>query len=230
MPIEILKKLPKQAQQMWESTFKAAKAKYGEDRASKIAWAAVKKKFKKVKGTWVAKTSDFQMYKTVHYEFELERSKSVTRSATDTHVYYDYVLSSTSKDKFGTNFTDFALKMGANQINEEGLTGYITRSGQHDLQKELARKGLSPKEIEEYIQNMDSGIKAINAKYENGKLMATIEVRKDLEELVDNYKGASIEAWVPDEKNINKEFHQARFTGFILTPDPANPDAVRVEA
>jgi len=59
MPIEILKKLPKKARQIWESAYAAAKEKYGPERAAKIAWAAVKKKYKKKDDKWVARSESF---------------------------------------------------------------------------------------------------------------------------------------------------------------------------
>jgi cation transport regulator ChaB len=59
MPIEILKKLPKKARTIWESAFKLSKEKYGAERAAQIAWAAVKKKYKKEDDKWIARSESF---------------------------------------------------------------------------------------------------------------------------------------------------------------------------
>lgn len=210
---------------MWESTYAAAKPKYGEKRASAIAWTAVKKKFKKVEGKWVAKSSDFEAFKTVHYEFELE-SKSVTRSEDGEYVYYDYVLSSTGRDSYGTRFGEVFLKNEAARINQYGLVGRA--SSKHDLFDSLRDKGYTPEQIEAIINAEDTGIRAIAAKYENGKLKATVRVKKDLESIVDKFTGASIEASILKDKVVGDEFTQGKFVGFILTDKPSNPDAIRV--
>jgi len=55
MPLTVLNKLPNKAKSLWESTFKAAKSKHSEERAAKIAWSAVKKKYKKKGDKWVAR-------------------------------------------------------------------------------------------------------------------------------------------------------------------------------
>jgi len=54
LPAQI-KNLPKHAQEIWISAFNNSYKKYGEERARKIAWSAVKSKFKKVKDKWVSK-------------------------------------------------------------------------------------------------------------------------------------------------------------------------------
>lgn len=46
MQIKSLKKLPVKARNMWEATYKEAKKKYSEERASKIAWEVVKRNYK----------------------------------------------------------------------------------------------------------------------------------------------------------------------------------------
>lgn len=56
MPVESLKKLPVKAQRMWESAYKAAKAKgLSPERAGKVAWGAVKKKYTKKADEWVSR-------------------------------------------------------------------------------------------------------------------------------------------------------------------------------
>lgn len=56
MPIEMLNKLPAEAKKIWETTFKAAKAKVSVEQAARVAMSAVKKSFKQSKGKWVTKS------------------------------------------------------------------------------------------------------------------------------------------------------------------------------
>lgn len=229
LPENVTSKLPKKAQRMWMSTFNASFDKYGEDRARKIAWSSVKSKFKKVEGKWVAKASDFDTTDSVYYEFELE-GKNITESLDEDVVYYDYVLSSTSKDGNNKNFSELFLKRAAELINEEGLVGYIPEGEEHGLFKRLKEEGKNAKEVEDTIQNLDSGVKAIKAVYQNNKLHTTIAVKKDKVPMVDQFNGISVEAWIPKGCEVNDTYLQGKFVGFAFTNKPSNPDAVRVSA
>lgn len=223
MPVEILKKLPAKARQLWESTYSAAKEQYGEERAGKIAWAAVKKRFKKVEDKWVAKFIVPQEYTSVKYVFAAD-SDAVSKSD-DGFFYRDYVLSSNGVDKHGQSFSDFALKRMVDQINEEQVVGRY-EGDKHVLWKQLSEKGLSPQEIEEELQKIDTGIKAVAARYENGKVVARIRFAPEVYEQVKDLKGASVEARLPSSSYRAGVFHQARLQGFVLTNQPANPDAI----
>jgi len=227
MPVELLMKLPKKARNMWESVYSAAKEKYGEKRAAKIAWIAVKKKFKKVNNKWVAKTSDFESFTTIHYEFVADKA-TVTKSD-DGYTYIDYVLSTNEWDAHNQRFGALALKSFADTINLEGVVGPI--EDQHYLMNELKSRGLTPEEIEEYMNGMNTGIKAVKAVYDpKGKVIATIQVRNDLVSEVLKYKGASVEARFPLESYRAGEITQAKLSSFILTNNPANPSALSVAA
>ena len=58
-PPERIKHLPKHAQSIWISAYNAAYEQYDKDeeRANKVAWAATKKQYKKVKDKWIKKAS-----------------------------------------------------------------------------------------------------------------------------------------------------------------------------
>lgn len=88
MPIEILKKLPKKARAIWESTYSAAKAKYGPERAAKIAWAAVKKKYKKKEGQWIKRTID-----TLEFKSEQPYLRSVMGDIAKEYFVEGYIAS-----------------------------------------------------------------------------------------------------------------------------------------
>jgi cation transport regulator len=55
LPEPVRHSLPIHAQHVFREAFNASFAKYGEIRAFKISWAAVKKKYKKQGDKWVAK-------------------------------------------------------------------------------------------------------------------------------------------------------------------------------
>lgn len=222
MPVETLMKLPKKARSIWESTYEAAKEKYGEKKAAKIAWTAVKKKFKKVEDKWVAKYIIPSEYTTIRYVFTAD-SNNVSKTE-DGSVYREYVLSSNAKDLHGDAFSDFALKRMAEQINEEKLKGRATNY--HNRWKELLEEGLTPEEVERRLQEEDTGIEAVNARYENGKLIARVRFAPEAYEMAKDLRGASVEARLPASAYRAGVYHQARLQGFILTDKPANPEAV----
>lgn len=51
----IAKNLPKRAKEIWEEVYQKNKEEFGEERAAKIAWGAVKKGWKKIDDKWVRK-------------------------------------------------------------------------------------------------------------------------------------------------------------------------------
>lgn len=191
-----------------------------EDKKNKIAWEITKSKFKKVENSWVAKSSDFDLLTTVHYQFA-PNEVSIMKSD-DGYSTIDYVLSGNNVDNDNQSFDDFALKCMTTQINEEGLVGRLGEDF-HEFYKQLIREGKTPDEIEEILQSQETGIKAINAKYENGRMIAKLQVKNDLLGKVLKYKGASIEARIPSESIVGGKFKQARAVGFVFTDKPANP-------
>ena len=65
MPIAAIKGLPSHARDIFESTMKATEGKYSDERRGKIAWAAVKKAYKKTKDGWVAKKNALNISKNM---------------------------------------------------------------------------------------------------------------------------------------------------------------------
>jgi hypothetical protein len=197
-----------------------------ETRANQIAWAITKSKFNKVENMFVAKASDFETIKKVHYEFVAD-TLSVSKAEDDDNAsYIDYILSDNNLDKHNTAYEDFALKSMVAQINEEGLVGRIDDEDfeTHPLYKQLVREGKSSKEVKEYLQSLDTGIKAISAKYDNGRMIAKLKVKNELVSKVLSYKGASIETVTPSSSFINNKYKQAHALGFVFTNNPVNPN------
>jgi len=211
-----VQKLPNIAQNMFRKTFNTAFSKYGEEKAFKIAWAAVKKRFKKVKDKWVAKTSDFTGFMTIRYVFN--PNEAIIGKSSNGRTLVEYIMSGSDIDRDGQKWDDFALKRFAEQINEEGLSGYL--SDGHEALMIGKEKNLSPEEIEEYVKSLNTGIKAIQARYEQGKLYSTIEVPNEMVDVVKDM-GISIEARVPMESIIGNTLKQGRLTGFIFTGNPS---------
>ena len=224
MPIKTLMKLPKEARSMWETTYKAAEKQYGEERAAKIAWASVKKKFKKVGDKWVARTDELIQYRTVRYKFQPDEV-SVSRGENG-GVTMTYVLG-TDKSIGGVSFSKIALKRMAEQINSEGVTGRIDTK--HDLYKKLLET-MSPEEAEEELQKIMSGLKAVRAEVKDNKLVANVKMSDEVFEKAKGFKAASLEARFPEESLRAGVTDQARLMGFVLTDSPADEDAVRVES
>ena len=173
MSIELLNKLPRAAQAMWTATSNEAKAKYGESRANKIAWSTIKSKFNKVNETWVAKSSDFNTYEVVRYEFVADEA-SVSKDS-EGFSTIDYILASGKFDGHNQQFGQLALTSMVTQINEEGLVGRLETDGRHELWKQLAKEDLTPEEIEERLQSLDTGIKAISARLDGNKVVAKVK-------------------------------------------------------
>lgn len=210
-----LNNLPKPVQEYFNNTYSKVKDR---PNAKKIAWALTKCKLHKESNTYIGKTKDFEVYKTVVYKFkpqELHIAKAL-----DDLVYVDYTISSNDEDEEGQSFTDFALSLFQDQINNEGLIGYLPDNG-HEILKMAKANGMTPDEIEEYVKSLNTGIKAISANYNQGKLVATIEMPKNMFDYVKDM-GVSIEARIPESAYKGNKFHQGRLTSFIFTNKPAN--------
>ncbi len=53
LPSAVRNNLPPHAQDIYRAAFNNADERYGEDRARRIAWAAVKRRYEKRGGRWV---------------------------------------------------------------------------------------------------------------------------------------------------------------------------------
>lgn len=221
LPESVKNVLPKPAQKLFMKVFNASFDKYGEDRAFKIAWAAVKKRFKKKGNIWVAKTTDF--IKEIKYTYVFEAKEAFITKTDNDYAYIDYILSDNQPDITNEKFSDFALKSMANIISTDNpIKGRIDED--HSLVRNLLKsKGYTSDEIEQILKSLDTGIEAIYGKYNNGKLIATLKVKKDLLPLINRYKGASVEVRTPINEPIAGEYKNARLVGFVLTNNPANP-------
>lgn len=193
-------------------------------KASSISWAITKGKLNKVENSYIARCKDFEIIKKVHYEFVADEA-SVSRSD-DGYSYVDYVLLTNGVHNDGIRFSNDAVNSLVDQINNEGLVGRV--EALHEEWEQLVRNGLSPEEVEKILQGKDTGIKAIKAVNNGGKVVARVKVRQDLVDKVLSYKGASVEARIPAHYFKDGFVTNARYQGFVFTPSPADPNALRV--
>lgn len=201
-------------------TYDKANDNYAPDRSSKIAWVAVKDKFRQVEDKWVARSEDFVEFNTTRFVFTAVED-SLVRSDNGGFTR-DFVLATANPIK-GIALSQVALKRMAEQINSEKLKGRLTT---HDVMRELERRGLSPEQIEAELQSIEEGIEAVQAVVDGDRLKARIMFTPDAYEKAKDYKAVSIEARYPVESVKDNTVHQARLTGFILTNEPADAGAV----
>lgn len=215
-----------EAKTSWESIFNSAKKNYDDEKASRIAWAAIKKRFHKVGEKWVANSNDFQSFTITNYVF-FEKTEVNKSYSIEGYTFVDYVLADNSPDIVeNISLGAMALKSFEEKINTDTVYGRL--DADHSFLEEMKRKGLSPEEIEEEYKKLDTGIEAINARYDTrGKLTATLKIRNDIYPLAKDYNSVSVEFSHP--ANINgKVINQARLRGFVLTNNPRLPNARRV--
>ena len=225
---DILTKLPKSAQDLWENVYSSTKSKFGELKAERIAWATIRERLVQKENLFIARSEDFELTTTIHYEFEQDGS-SISR-ASDGFSFVDYTLATSGKHYDNLSFGALALDNMMSQINSEGLVGRIDKDGKHSEYDKLLAQGYTNDEVEEMLQGKTTGIKAISAYKSKNKIIARIKVRNELLPLVNQYHGLSVEARVP-KQSFNAAtgvMKQARLYGFVLTNKPADPNTVRM--
>jgi|ETNvirenome_6_85_1030632.scaffolds.fasta_scaffold02344_7 cation transport regulator len=220
---ESIKKLPMGAQKIFMSVFNTSmyKGDYGEDMAFKIAWAAVKKRFKKLDNKWVAKGLGHSFYR-----FELNKTdKLFIQKGNDGEYYLEGVLSDSNVDTMGYKFLPETLKSFANQINDRGIFGGITHEEWDGLK--LKYSHLSEDEfVKKALSERKGVLKVIKAIYEKGKLWIKALVDKRYLNHVQKFKSMSIEALIPKQYQKGKMYTGGTILGLALDNSPVNPRAV----
>lgn len=218
---ESLKKLPVKAQQMFMTTFNNSYERVGEESAFKVAWAVVKKNFKKVDDKWVARGMGLDLF-----TFSMETKGEVfIQKGEDGEYYLEAVLSDVILDSQGKRFTTEALQEYANQINNHGISGFIT----HADWKEFIMKHshLSEDAFVAKARESRKGIlKAVRAVFENGKLWIKALIDKRYLNRVKEFNKVSIEALVPKRLQTNSEYKGGYVLGFALDNAAVNPRAI----
>lgn len=219
LPAEI-KRLPVKAQSLFRNTFNKVYDKYGEETSFKVAWDIVKKRFHKDEsGKWIGKGMGMDIF-----TFEMKQSGTVfIQKGEDGEHYIEAILSDDMFDSDGKRFTKELLMDFEKQINEFGISGFITHS---DWKKFIIENSHLPENI--FIQkarNERKGIlKTVKAIYDNGKLWIKALVDKRYLNRVKSFDKISIEAIAP--KGSGNEYKQGHVLGFALDNNAINPRAI----
>lgn len=112
-----IKKLPKGAQRIWISAFNAAFKKWGDTRARKIAWNAVKQVYRKVGEKWVRKALAFSRH-------ALDECMDCPRPPTVEFLWAEGKAHAWFCEKHAKEFRNEQIWHGVNQINYERKLGY----------------------------------------------------------------------------------------------------------
>lgn len=105
-PPSRISKLPKAAQSIWIAAYNSAYAQYkNEESANKVAWAAVKRKYKKVGDKWVKKEKE-----DVDHSLRLQSSITKTEESKGDWIIWGYA-------------STFDVDSGGDQITKEALIG-----------------------------------------------------------------------------------------------------------
>lgn len=213
-----VKKLPVSAQKLFVKVFNKTYKNKSEEVAFKIAWSAVKKKFKKKNGSWVAKGEGFTLF-----TFEMNNNSDVfVKKSDDGEYYLEGVLSDVGVDTQGNRFTEETLKDYAEQINKHGIGGFITHK---DWKEFCLNNSHLPEEafVAKAREERKGIIKTVKAIYDKGKLWIKGLIDKRYLKRIKGFKKMSIEAVVPKRYQKNNNYYGGYVLGFALANDAANP-------
>lgn len=209
LPKRIRNVLPKKAQRLFLKVFNKAYEKYGETTAFKIAWAAVKKKYRpSTSGKWVLNSTG----KLISYEKPID-----TGSELDVRRYIEFVVTSPTKTVKNEMFHPQFIKSIGNQL--QGIKGDLEHANllNLDLPKTWIIKILDSVVIGDEI-HAKAVLNPLHPLYETvwnllkeGKLGASIEVAYDDDDFV-----------VTDEGRV---YIDGKVIGVSLVSSPANPDS-----
>lgn len=214
-----IKKLPQKAQTMFRKAFNSAYAKYeDEEKSFQIAWALVKKHFKKKNGEWVAQSMGYELF-----TFELENTGDVfIQQSNDGNYYMEAMLADTLPTTEGWAFTEETLRDFANQINTHGIMGGITHREYQDLLIKYSH--LPADEFVQHARTERKGIiKSVKAIYENGKLWVKALIDKRYINHAKKFNKVSLEAWIPKKFQKGMKYLGGKILGLALDNRPKNP-------
>jgi hypothetical protein len=225
MQTENLNKLPVKLAKIWDSTYQSNKTKYGPERASIIAWSAIKdiKEEQPVERTI---TVDTEL--TLTSESLVCRSEKVNESSND-YFIEGYIATKNPTPEDGLIFTQELL----NQLEQEIKDYPINIKG--DLEHVNSRMRLGRK-VEDNLPTYDDFVKIVDTKLDNYGLW----VRAKLDKYADNfpilwsrindgfYDAFSIEVILDKNEmrdkfvdgRLFKEAYKGRINKFSLTGKP----------
>jgi len=215
-----IRKLPIGAQNIFLQVFNKSYDKNGEEIAFKIAWTAVKSKFKKVKDKWIAKGLGHELY-----TFTLEnKEKLFVQKGKDGEFYLEGVLSTTTPDSLGYRFTTDTLQDFARQINKRGVSGSITHEEWERLKLKYSHL-TEAKFISKALKERKGILKVVKAIYQKGKLWVKAIIDKRYLNRIKQFKTMSIEALVPKKYQQGRTYTGGTVLGLALDNNPVNKQA-----
>ncbi len=220
LPKEI-KALPIKAQTLFRETYNRVIKAQSNAVAMKVAWKIVGGKFKKEGNSWIAKGMGFDLF-----TFNLEnKGDAFISKGKDGEHYLEATLSDDMTDSQGKRFTKETLQDYANQINQNGLLGFITHQDYKDFCMKYSH--LPESVFVAKARNERKGIlKTIKAIYENGKLWIKAVIDKRYLNRVKQFSKVSIEALIPKRFQVGNEYRGGYPIGFALDNNAINRRAV----
>lgn len=201
-------------------TFMGLKADYllnGGDKkyADYVAFKAITPFFEQASNGLVVNDEVFKDKSLVSIGLEFCEPKIVMNGDTE-EVMVEAVMADTNKNSEGQYFTDKELQEIANQINTEGST--LPDEGHSVLQGLMKEFGSNYEAIKVKIKEEKGVFNTIKAVVKDGKLWFQAFLDKNYKDLVNKYKGISIE--VLGDNNGSGRIMSPKYLGFTLTNTP----------
>ena len=135
---------------------------------------------------------------TVNLDVKKQKGEILIRDE-DGEYYLDAVLTGLEYTD-GKKLSENLLHEWADYINENGLVGDVD----HQLVKDLVRKGKDNDYIRTFMKNKSGIAKAFKAFVEDGELRIRTWIDKRYRKMIDRVKGLSLESFVEyDEKDVD---------------------------
>lgn len=214
--------LPKHAKEIYRSAFNAAYKKYGEEKAHKIAWGAVKTKYKNGEKGWTAKSELILLNKV--------EVKSIREGKTVPEQHVILTVASGKKDSYGDVFIKECLMDMAEQLKGKYSYGGSVK-GSLDHEHIVMKSDLLPR------------AKCVDAYYDealNGVIVDTIlnphhpDFAAVSGSIQDGFLDAgSIEFRCVDwngERGIDRTIVKAEVTGWGYTGRPVNDECLILDS
>lgn len=221
-----VKVLPGAAQTMFREVFnKSFERGNGESTAMKIAWAAVKKRFKEQDGKWVARSDAFKS--VTYYTFNaVEDDTSVVTRSSAGNIIKRFILSDVFDDGLGTAPSEEMLKAWAEQIR----TGQFQVDTDHSLLNEAVKMhGGDLRKVKEILSHKQGIGKMTDAFVQAGRLIVEILFDKRFERFLDRIRGLSIEAAAQKDALLEGELvGELLGATFAVDSEPINPRATEL--
>lgn len=163
-------------------------------------------------GFAIAQTKNFQSTTTKLYKFDIQNIH--IDQAIGSGVVIDAILASPEADIAGQSFTEEALVEFAEQINANGIGGFVD---EHYGFRNDGKRSLGSS-VTEWVR----------ARVEGGRLWITAKIKSGYEWVTESFSALSLEAFIPKTRTIisgnNKKFLGGGIIkGFVFTNNPKQP-------